>query len=136
MWVPTGMDRTAARLDRSRVALVGEASAPTWRCSRWLTTVTACSAQCSVRAARFGTGHSPAIRRPLLLVQGLDSPGAPAYELEQLRVRLRAEGVDAQTLEAPGEGLDSPTNATATPIRLSRPTSLHCYSLTGSRYAG
>jgi dienelactone hydrolase family protein/WD40 repeat protein len=48
--------------------------------------------------------HSPAIRRPLLLVQGLDSPGAPPYELEQLRVRLRAEGVDVQTLEAPGEG--------------------------------
>jgi dipeptidyl aminopeptidase/acylaminoacyl peptidase len=48
--------------------------------------------------------HSPAIRRPLLLVQGLDSPGAPAYELQQLRLRLRSEGVEVQSLEAPGEG--------------------------------
>jgi pimeloyl-ACP methyl ester carboxylesterase len=49
-------------------------------------------------------GHSSAIRRPVLLVQGLNNPSAPAYELGQLGVRLRADGVEVQTVEAGNEG--------------------------------
>jgi dipeptidyl aminopeptidase/acylaminoacyl peptidase len=49
-------------------------------------------------------GHSSAIRRPVLLVQGLNNPTAPAYELSQLGMRLRADGVDVQTVEAGNEG--------------------------------
>ena len=45
-----------------------------------------------------------AIRRPVLLVQGLADPAAPAYELEQLRARLRADGVEVQYLAAADEG--------------------------------
>jgi dipeptidyl aminopeptidase/acylaminoacyl peptidase len=44
-----------------------------------------------------------AIRRPLLLVQGLNNPAAPAYEMEQLRSRLRVDGVDVQYLAAADE---------------------------------
>jgi dipeptidyl aminopeptidase/acylaminoacyl peptidase len=50
--------------------------------------------------------HSSAIRRPLLLVQGLNNPAAPPYELDQLRLRLRADGVEVQSLEAADEGRD------------------------------
>jgi dipeptidyl aminopeptidase/acylaminoacyl peptidase len=49
-------------------------------------------------------GHAPAVRHPVLLVQGLNNPSAPSYELTQLGVRLRAEGVEVQTLEAKDEG--------------------------------
>jgi Tol biopolymer transport system component len=49
-------------------------------------------------------GHASAIRHPVLLVQGLADPAAPSYELTQLGLRLRAEGVEVQTLEAQGEG--------------------------------
>ncbi len=47
-----------------------------------------------------------AIRRPVLLVQGLNNPAVPAYELEQLRSRLRVGGVDASYLAAADEGQD------------------------------
>jgi dipeptidyl aminopeptidase/acylaminoacyl peptidase len=49
-------------------------------------------------------GHASAIRRPVLLVQGLDNPAAPSYELTQLGVRLRAEAVEVETLEVQNEG--------------------------------
>lgn len=49
-------------------------------------------------------GHAGAIRRPVLLVQGLNDPAAPSYELTQLGVRLKAEGVDVSTLEIKDEG--------------------------------
>jgi dipeptidyl aminopeptidase/acylaminoacyl peptidase len=48
--------------------------------------------------------NGAAIRRPVLLVQGLNTPGVPAYELEQLRSRLRVDGVEAQYLAATDEG--------------------------------
>jgi dipeptidyl aminopeptidase/acylaminoacyl peptidase len=51
-----------------------------------------------------GLANGAAIRRPVLLVQGLDNPGVPAYALEQLRARLRVDGVEAQYLAAAGEG--------------------------------
>jgi dipeptidyl aminopeptidase/acylaminoacyl peptidase len=51
-----------------------------------------------------GLANGAAIRRPVLLVQGLDNPGVPAYELEQLRSRLRVDGVQAQYLAASDEG--------------------------------
>jgi len=51
-----------------------------------------------------GLANGAAIRRPVLLVQGLNNPGVPSYELEQLRSRLRVAGVDAQYLAAADEG--------------------------------
>ncbi|MFI4868931.1 MAG: S9 family peptidase [Steroidobacterales bacterium] len=45
-----------------------------------------------------GLANGAAIRRPLLLVQGLDNPAVPAYQMEQLRSRLRADGVEVQYL--------------------------------------
>ena len=49
-------------------------------------------------------GHASAIRHPVLLVQGLNNPAAPSYELTQLGVRLKGEGVNVQTLEVRNEG--------------------------------
>jgi dipeptidyl aminopeptidase/acylaminoacyl peptidase len=100
VWI--GLQR---ELDRSRVALVGEG----FGAYVALQSLADYGDRLRGAVAAFAPhgsalAHSPAIRRPLLLVQGLDSPGSPSYELEQLRVRLRSEGVDAQTLEAPGEG--------------------------------
>jgi dipeptidyl aminopeptidase/acylaminoacyl peptidase len=51
-----------------------------------------------------GLANGAAIRRPVLLVQGLNNPGVPAYGLEQLRSRLRVDGVEAPYLAAAGEG--------------------------------
>jgi dipeptidyl aminopeptidase/acylaminoacyl peptidase len=51
-----------------------------------------------------GLANGAAIRRPVLLVQGLNNPAVPAYELEQLRSRLRVDGVEAQYLAAAGQG--------------------------------
>jgi dienelactone hydrolase len=50
-----------------------------------------------------GLANRSAIRRPLLLVQGLNNPAAPAYEMEQLRSRLRVDGVEVQYLAAADE---------------------------------
>ncbi|HEX4376563.1 MAG TPA: dienelactone hydrolase family protein [Steroidobacteraceae bacterium] len=100
VWI--GLQR---ELDRSRVALLGEGFGA-YVALQALADFGDRLRGAVVAYAPHGSAlaHSPAIRRPLLLVQGLDSPGAPPYELEQLRVRLRTEGVDVQTLEAPGEG--------------------------------
>jgi dipeptidyl aminopeptidase/acylaminoacyl peptidase len=51
-----------------------------------------------------GLANGAAIRRPVLLVQGLNNPGVPAYGLEQLRSRLRVDGVEVQYLAAADEG--------------------------------
>lgn len=51
-----------------------------------------------------GLANRSAIRRPVLLVQGLNNPGVPAYEMEQLRSRLRVDGVEVQYLAAADEG--------------------------------
>jgi dipeptidyl aminopeptidase/acylaminoacyl peptidase len=51
-----------------------------------------------------GLANGAAIRRPVLLVQGLNNPAVPSYELEQLRSRLRVAGIDAQYLAAADEG--------------------------------
>ena len=51
-----------------------------------------------------GLANGAAIRRPMLLVQGLNNPGTPAYQMEQLRARLRVEGVEVQYLAAADEG--------------------------------
>jgi dipeptidyl aminopeptidase/acylaminoacyl peptidase len=48
--------------------------------------------------------NGAAIRRPVLLVQGLNNPPVPAYEMEQLRSRLRVDGVEVQYLAAADEG--------------------------------
>jgi dipeptidyl aminopeptidase/acylaminoacyl peptidase len=51
-----------------------------------------------------GLANGAAIRRPMLLVQGLNNPGTPAYQMEQLRARLRGDGVEVQYLAAADEG--------------------------------
>jgi len=45
-----------------------------------------------------------AIRRPVLLVQGLADTEVPAYQIAQLREALRAGGVAVQYLAADDEG--------------------------------
>jgi len=44
-----------------------------------------------------------AIRKPVLLVQGLADPAVPPYQMAQLREGLRASGVPVQYLAADGE---------------------------------
>ncbi|MGH8230979.1 MAG: prolyl oligopeptidase family serine peptidase, partial [Steroidobacteraceae bacterium] len=51
-----------------------------------------------------GLANGAAIRRPLLLVQGLNNPLVPAYQVEQLRSRLRVGGDEVQYLAAADEG--------------------------------
>jgi dipeptidyl aminopeptidase/acylaminoacyl peptidase len=50
-----------------------------------------------------GLANGAAIRRPVLLVQGLNNPDVPFYQLEQLRSRLRTDGVEVQYLAAADE---------------------------------
>jgi dipeptidyl aminopeptidase/acylaminoacyl peptidase len=68
-----------------------------------------------------------AIRRPLLLVQGLNNPAAPAYEMEQLRSRLRVDGVDVQYLAAADEARALRANQISTPIARRPPVSSRSY---------
>jgi dipeptidyl aminopeptidase/acylaminoacyl peptidase len=100
VWI--GLQR---ELDRSRIALLGEGiggyvalQALADYGDRLRAAVAAFAPHQSV------LGHASAIRRPLLLVQGLNNPSAPAYELDQLGVRLRAQGVEVQSLAASEEG--------------------------------
>jgi dipeptidyl aminopeptidase/acylaminoacyl peptidase len=51
-----------------------------------------------------GLANAAAIRSPLLLVQGLNNPAVPAYQMEQLRSRLRVDGVEVQYLAAADQG--------------------------------
>ena len=44
------------------------------------------------------------IRRPVLLVHGRGDPDVPAYEVEQLAARLRANGAPVQYLAARRRG--------------------------------
>jgi dipeptidyl aminopeptidase/acylaminoacyl peptidase len=92
-------------LDRNRIAVLGEGS------GSYL--ALASLAQYGDRllggVVAFPVHFAPfanvaAIRRPVLLVQGLNNPAVPAYELEQLRSRLRVNGVDAPYLAAADEG--------------------------------
>jgi len=92
-------------LDRNRVALLGEGY------GAYLALQSLADYGDRLRGAVVafapplaGLANGAAIRRPVLLVQGLDNPGVPAYELEQLRSRLRVDGVDAQYLAATDEG--------------------------------
>jgi dipeptidyl aminopeptidase/acylaminoacyl peptidase len=92
-------------LDRNRVALMGEGF------GAYLTLQSLADYTDRLRGgvAAFAPhgaalGHATAIRHPVLLVQGLNNPAAPAYELGQLGVRLRADGVEVQSVEARDEG--------------------------------
>jgi dipeptidyl aminopeptidase/acylaminoacyl peptidase len=92
-------------LDRNRVALLGEGY------GAYLALQSLADYGDRLRGAVVafppplaGLANGAAIRRPVLLVQGLDNPGVPAYGLEQLRSRLRVDGVDAQYLAATDEG--------------------------------
>jgi dipeptidyl aminopeptidase/acylaminoacyl peptidase len=92
-------------LDRNRVALLGEGF------GAWLTLQSLAAYGDRLRGgiAAFAPhgatlGHAAEIRRPLLLVQGLNNPSAPSYELDGLRARLRSEGSEVQSLAASGEG--------------------------------
>ena len=93
-------------LDRNRVALLGEGY------GAYLALQSLADYGDRLRGAVVafapplaGLANGAAIRRPVLLVQGLDNPGVPAYGLEQLRSRLRVDGVDAQYLAAADEGV-------------------------------
>jgi dipeptidyl aminopeptidase/acylaminoacyl peptidase len=93
------------QLDRNRVALLGEGFGGYLALQsladygdRLLGAVIAFPPHASA------LGHASAIRHPVLLVQGLNNPAAPSYELTQLGVRLRSEGVEVQTLEVQNEG--------------------------------
>ncbi|MGH8206357.1 MAG: prolyl oligopeptidase family serine peptidase [Steroidobacteraceae bacterium] len=94
-------------LDRSRVALLGEGygsylalAALAQYGDRLQGAVAAFPSRLS------GLPNVLAIRRPVLLVQGLDNPAVPAYEVAQLREGLRAQGVAVQYLAASGQGSD------------------------------
>jgi dienelactone hydrolase len=91
-------------LDRNRVALLGEGY------GAYLALQSLADYGDRVRGgiAAFppqlaALANRSAIRRPLLLVQGLNNPAAPAYEMEQLRSRLRVDGVEVQYLAAADE---------------------------------
>jgi len=86
-------------LDRNRVALLGEGF------GAYLALQSLADYGDRLRGAVVafppplaGLANGAAIRRPVLLVQGLDNPGVPAYALEQLRSRLRTDGVEVQYL--------------------------------------
>jgi predicted esterase len=92
-------------LDRSRVALLGEGY------GAYLALQSLADYGDRLRGAVVafppplaGLTNGAAIRRPLLLVQGLQNPAVPAYALEQLRSRLRVDGVEVQYLAAADEG--------------------------------
>jgi dipeptidyl aminopeptidase/acylaminoacyl peptidase len=100
VWI--GLQR---ELDRNRVALLGEAVGGYVA----LQALADYGDRLRAGVAAFAPhqsalGHASAIRKPVLLVQGLNNPSAPPYELDQLRARLRAEGVEVQSLAAPEEG--------------------------------
>ena len=100
VWI--GLQR---ELDRNRVALLGEG----YGAYLALQSLADYGDRLSGAVVAFppplaGLSNTAAIRRPVLLVQGLDNPGVPAYALEQLRSRLRVDGVDAQYLAAADEG--------------------------------
>ncbi|HEY4974323.1 MAG TPA: prolyl oligopeptidase family serine peptidase, partial [Steroidobacteraceae bacterium] len=92
-------------LDRNRVALLGEG----YGAALALQSLADYGDRLRGAVAAFppqlaGLANGAAIRRPVLLVQGLNNPVVPAYGLEQLRSRLRVDGVEAQYLAAADEG--------------------------------
>jgi dipeptidyl aminopeptidase/acylaminoacyl peptidase len=92
-------------LDHTRVALLGEG----YGGNLALASLAAYGDRLQGAVAAFPTSLTGlpnvlAIRRPVLLVQGLDDPAVPAYQAAQLREGLRAQGVMVQYLAAGGEG--------------------------------
>ncbi len=92
-------------LDRSRVALLGEG----YGSYLALASLAQYGDRLQGAVAAFpsrltGLPNVLAIRRPVLLVQGLDNPSVPTYEVAQLREGLRAQGVAVQYLIASGRG--------------------------------
>jgi dipeptidyl aminopeptidase/acylaminoacyl peptidase len=92
-------------LDRNRVALLGEG----YGAYLALQSLADYADRLRGGVAAFppplaGLANGSAIRRPLLLVQGLNNPATPAYQLEQLRSRLRVDGVEVEYLAAADEG--------------------------------
>jgi dipeptidyl aminopeptidase/acylaminoacyl peptidase len=94
-------------LDRNRVALLGEGYGA-YLALQSLADYgdRLCGAVAAFPPQLAGLANGAAIRRPVLLVQGLNNPLVPAYGLEQLRSRLRVDGVEAQYLAAADEGSD------------------------------
>ncbi len=92
-------------LDHSRVALLGEG----YGSYLALASLAQYGDRLRGAVAAFpsrltGLPNVLAIRRPVLLVQGLDNVSVPAYEVAQLREGLRAQGVAVQYLVVSGEG--------------------------------
>ncbi len=65
-----------------------------------------------------GLANVEAIRRPVLLVQGLADWNVPAYEGAQLREGLRAQGVPVEYLAAANEGVDFARHSTRSAYQL------------------
>jgi len=91
-------------LDRNRVALLGEGY------GSYLALESLAEYGDRLRGAvvAFAPSLPPLVNvdsivRPLLLVQGLNNPAMPAYQLEQLRGRLRVNHVEVQYLAAADE---------------------------------
>ncbi|HEX4024811.1 MAG TPA: prolyl oligopeptidase family serine peptidase [Steroidobacteraceae bacterium] len=94
-------------LDRTRVAVLGEG----YGSYLALASLAQYGDRLQGAVAAFpsrlaGLPNVLAIRRPVLLVQGLDDPAVPPYESAQLREGLRAQGVAVQYLAISGEGRD------------------------------
>jgi dienelactone hydrolase len=92
-------------LDSGRVAILGEG--PTGPLA--LATLAQFGDRLNGAVAAFPARLGPlpnalAIRRPVLLVQGLADSEVPAYQIAQLREALRAAGVTVQYLAAADEG--------------------------------
>ena len=93
-----------SELDRNRIVLLGEGEGAYLA----LQSLATYGDRLLGAIAAFPPHLSPltnitSLRRPVLLVQGLNNPAAPAYELEQLRSRLRVSGVAASYLAAADE---------------------------------
>jgi dipeptidyl aminopeptidase/acylaminoacyl peptidase len=91
-------------LDRGRVALLGEGFGGYLA----LASLSQFGDRLSGAVAAFPRRswvlpNALAIRRPVLLVQGLADPAVPPYQIAQLREGLRASGVSVQYLAADGE---------------------------------
>ena len=106
-------------LDRGRVALLGEGFGSYLA----LQSLTEYGDRLQGAVAAFppalaGLGNVQAIRRPVLLVQGLDNRAVPAYQAAQLREGLRAQGVPVEYLAASDEAAQFSRRSTRDAYRI------------------
>lgn len=93
------------RLDGARVAVIGEGFGSYLALASLAQFGDRLKGAVAAFPARLGPlPNALAIRRPLLLVQGLADAEVPSYQIAQLREALRASGVPVQYLAAGEEG--------------------------------